>query len=385
MSPKKKQHLHRINKTSNTPLRIATGGMLATLVVGGGVAAASAKDVTLDVDGKIINASTMSGTVEGALKSANVDVADNALVTPALSESISDDSEIKIRSARQVSLVIDGQTQTVSTTADNIADLLKQLGRDDASSLLSSSANTKIPVDGMDLNITTPKKFTLNDGGMPGTMSLPARTVGEMLEMRGKPLGPEDVVTPAADTPLTEGMHIDVYRITEGEEVQERDIPAPVRYEDDANLDEGTEEVVDPGAPGREKVTFHVRKENGEEIARDILNIEELVAPKESVVKRGTKPAAPAASAAAPAVSNGSTWDALAQCEAGGNWSINTGNGFSGGLQFTPSTWAAFGGTEYAPAAHMATREQQIAVAEKVRAGQGWGAWPACTSKLGLR
>ena len=78
-------------------------------------------------------------------------------------------------------------------------------------------------------------------------------------------------------------------------------------------------------------------------------------------------------------------WDSLAQCEAGGNWAINTGNGFSGGLQFTPSTWLAYGGGQYAPQAHLATREQQIAVASKVQAGQGWGAWPACTAKLGLR
>ena len=65
--------------------------------------------------------------------------------------------------------------------------------------------------------------------------------------------------------------------------------------------------------------------------------------------------------------------------------SLLSGNGFSGGLQFTPSTWAAFGGTEYAPEAWQASREQQIAVAQKVQAAQGWGAWPACTSKLGLR
>ncbi|MCC9197322.1 transglycosylase family protein [Arthrobacter sp. zg-Y820] len=76
-----------------------------------------------------------------------------------------------------------------------------------------------------------------------------------------------------------------------------------------------------------------------------------------------------------------STWDALAQCESGGDWSINTGNGFSGGLQFTPSTWAAFGGTGDPSSA---SREQQIAVAERVLAGQGWGAWPACSAKLGL-
>lgn len=76
-----------------------------------------------------------------------------------------------------------------------------------------------------------------------------------------------------------------------------------------------------------------------------------------------------------------SDWDALAQCESSGDWSINTGNGFYGGLQFTLSTWEAFGGTGMP---QDATREQQIAVAENVLAGQGWGAWPACSSALGL-
>ncbi|MBH0780562.1 resuscitation-promoting factor Rpf1 domain-containing protein [Nocardia bovistercoris] len=79
-----------------------------------------------------------------------------------------------------------------------------------------------------------------------------------------------------------------------------------------------------------------------------------------------------------------SDWDRLAQCEAGGNWGINTGNGFQGGLQFSPSTWNAHGGQEYASSANQASREEQIVVAEKVLASQGWGAWPSCSSKLGL-
>ncbi|MBN9737098.1 LysM peptidoglycan-binding domain-containing protein [Pseudonocardia sp. P1] len=78
-----------------------------------------------------------------------------------------------------------------------------------------------------------------------------------------------------------------------------------------------------------------------------------------------------------------STWDELAHCESTGNWAANTGNGFSGGLQFTPSTWKAFGGGEYASAAHQATRTEQIAVAEKVLAEQGWNAWPSCSKKTG--
>ncbi|RKE21883.1 transglycosylase family protein [Streptomyces sp. TLI_171] len=79
-----------------------------------------------------------------------------------------------------------------------------------------------------------------------------------------------------------------------------------------------------------------------------------------------------------------STWDKVAMCESTGNWSINTGNGFYGGLQFTSSTWAAFGGTAYAPQANLATKAQQIAVAEKVLASQGPGAWPVCSVKAGL-
>jgi LysM repeat protein len=97
----------------------------------------------------------------------------------------------------------------------------------------------------------------------------------------------------------------------------------------------------------------------------------------------GAATVAPLAVAAPTAHAEGGTvWDKLAQCESSGNWSINTGNGFSGGLQFTRSTWLAFGGKGQA---HNASREAQILVAERVLAKQGWGAWPACSRKLGLR
>lgn len=81
---------------------------------------------------------------------------------------------------------------------------------------------------------------------------------------------------------------------------------------------------------------------------------------------------------------SGSVWDSVAACESGGNWSINTGNGFYGGLQFTQSTWAGYGGTAYASRADLASRSAQIAVAQKVLAGQGPGAWPVCSRKAGL-
>lgn len=78
------------------------------------------------------------------------------------------------------------------------------------------------------------------------------------------------------------------------------------------------------------------------------------------------------------------TWNRLAQCESGGNWQINTGNGYSGGLQFASSTWRAFGGGSYSARADLASKAEQITVAERVLGAQGWGAWPACSRKLGL-
>ncbi|MFF7490913.1 transglycosylase family protein [Streptomyces luteogriseus] len=83
------------------------------------------------------------------------------------------------------------------------------------------------------------------------------------------------------------------------------------------------------------------------------------------------------------AAADSGVWDRIAQCESGGDWHINTGNGYYGGLQFAPSTWNAYGGTAYAPTADRASRSQQIAVATKVQRAQGWGAWPTCSARAG--
>jgi hypothetical protein len=80
-----------------------------------------------------------------------------------------------------------------------------------------------------------------------------------------------------------------------------------------------------------------------------------------------------------------SQWDRLAQCESGGNWRANTGNGYYGGLQFSRRTWRSYGGGAYATTANHASRSQQIAIAEKVLRGQGWKAWPTCSKRIGLR
>jgi LysM repeat protein len=96
----------------------------------------------------------------------------------------------------------------------------------------------------------------------------------------------------------------------------------------------------------------------------------------------GVAIAAPLMAAGNASAATASEWDTVAQCESGGNWSINTGNGYYGGLQFSASTWAAYGGTAYASTANQASKSQQISVAEKVLASQGKGAWPVCGTGL---
>ncbi|MDX2919470.1 MULTISPECIES: transglycosylase family protein [Streptomyces] len=103
-----------------------------------------------------------------------------------------------------------------------------------------------------------------------------------------------------------------------------------------------------------------------------------------AVTAGGAGIALPLITAASAGAASGEVWEKVAACESSGNWAVNTGNGYYGGLQFSGSTWAAFGGSQYAPRADLATREQQIAIAERVLDGQGPGAWPTCSVRAGL-
>jgi len=107
-----------------------------------------------------------------------------------------------------------------------------------------------------------------------------------------------------------------------------------------------------------------------------------LSKPKTEVILVGTKKTTTAHKSSGSSTPSGSVWDKLAKCESGGNWSINTGNGYYGGLQFSLGTWRAYGGSGLPS---NASRERQIAIAKKLQADAGWGAWPACSRKIGLR
>ena len=382
MSPKKQ--IKRINRSRSLPLRVATGGVLGTLAVGGVVAAGTQKDITLDVNGDTTTLATFAGDVNGALEAAGVSVEGDDVVYPALSEKVANGDSITVRTAKPVAVTIDGVQKQMSSTDLTVSDLLNGLDGVAPGAAVTSGEKAvdedEVVTEGMDIEVVSPKIVKVSDGGRVSYANVAAKDVKGVLEARGITVDKDDRVSPSLDTKVTPGMAITVDRVEVSEEEKTEDFDAPANYVDDPELEEGTEEVREEGTPGSRTVTHKIVKVNGKEESNDVIKEDVHTEPVAALIARGTKP-----KSTAPDVAEGSVWDSIAQCEATGNWSINTGNGFSGGLQFTPSTWASFGGTEYAPEAWQASREQQIAVAQKVQAAQGWGAWPACTAKLGLR
>ncbi|AEX46066.1 transglycosylase family protein [Corynebacterium diphtheriae] len=378
----------KINKGASSravPMRIVAGGVIASLAVGGVTAQQLKKDITVDLNGEHISLATFSRDVDGVLRQAGVNVGEKDLVYPAPSETVADNDTVTVRTSKQVSVVIDGVKKDVTTNAITVEELFSQLN-DVPAALSSASLNVekgaRIPAEGMALDVVTPKIISLTTGDKTVFTQIAAATVADVLKERGIDVDADDVVMPALDTAVSKDMNIKVDKVDSREEKITEKFEEPATYIEDAEQLEGEETLVTPGTQGERTVTRKIVTVNGVETANEVVN-EEIITPGvAATIKRGAKKPTTASAAA---VASGSVWDQLAQCESGGNWSINTGNGFTGGLQFVDSTWLGLGGGVYAPQAYLATREQQIAIAEKVLAAQGWGAWPACTAKLGLR
>ncbi|QBJ97586.1 resuscitation-promoting factor [Rhodococcus sp. ABRD24] len=367
----------RINTAKSPLLYVVVAALFATLVVGGALVVTKHKTITLDVDGDTLSLTTLRSDVGAVLDSAGYPVGEHDVVAPGVDAKLSDGDTVVLRRAREILLTVDGQTRTVWSTALTVDDAMRQLALA-GDAYVSASRGQRIPLEGVALDIVNAKTVRISDGGAPAAeLRVAAPTVGELLAATDARLEQADTVVPAPETPLADGLEIVVTRSRTETRTETLPIAAPEHRVDDPKLMQGKTAVDNPGVPGERIVTVSVQTVNGVETGRQELSSNVLREPAPAVIRVGTMPE--------PAVRNGSTWDALAQCEATGNWAINTGNGYYGGLQFSQSTWAAYGGTQYAPTADRATREQQIAVAEKVQAAQGWGAWPSCTSKLGLR
>jgi uncharacterized protein YabE (DUF348 family) len=350
--------------------------VLLGLVGGLGAYFLAQKSLTLTVDGQTRTVSTYASTVSEVLADQGLTTASHDAVLPGPDAQVSDGDTVVVNRARPLTLTVDGVKTKVYVTARNVDQALAQLGYRADNLVLSASRSERLPLDGMQLTISTPKNVTLISDGAQRVVTTTAGTAGDLLAQQGITLGPDDRTSLYKTQALLNNMRLQVFRvqyktITATTPIAHKSVPTP-----DPNAVKGTQTVTQKGVDGEQTSTFKVTLVDGVETARQLLSSTVTKPAVDELLTVGTKVAP------VPAATTGLNWDALARCEAGGNWAINTGNGYYGGLQYNKGTWLAYGGGAYAPLPSQATREQQIAIGEKTYAARGTSPWPVCGSQL---
>lgn len=362
------------------------------LVIGAGVAAygSLSKTVTIDVDGRKDTVRTLGTSVGSLLKSQEVSTK-GAAVDAKPTAPVSDGDTITVRYAKDVTVAVDGDVTRERLHAATVGDVLDELDVDPAKGAsVNAKPATRLDDTASRVIVSNPKKLTVKADAKKRTVTTAAPTAGEVLEQAGVQVGPADEVRTGkavgSAALVSPGDPVAVVRISMKDTDRTVRTAPKVEYRDDDTLDKGEEKVLKKGAPRVEKQQVLVTKANGK--VRDTLVLTRTVVAEGAtrVVARGTKEPEPedtavAAPESAPAVGDDSVWDRLAQCESGGNWSINTGNGYYGGLQFSAATWKSVGGPGLP---HENSREVQIKYAKILQQRSGWGQW-GCSAKVGVR
>jgi len=355
------------------------GAVVMALVATTAGYAAMTQTVTLSVDGEASEIGTLDKTVGEVLESEGISVGDHDVVAPGLDSPINDGTRIAVRFGRPLVISVDGQDRTYWVTATDVDTALNQLGIRYAGAQLSASRGSSISREGLDLAIVTPKNLTVKVGDRKATKEqVPALTVREALADLDVKVDKDDKVAPKQGATLEDGDKIVVTRVRTVTRRATVAIDFETIEKSDSSMYVDQSRTVRLGSDGSRDVLFRITFENGERAKRTELTSSPISEPVEAIVRVGTKERPVATDFS----SGSSVWDELADCESGGNWAANTGNGYYGGLQFNLSTWQSYGGTGYP---NENSRETQIAIATKVRdANGGYGSWPACSQEMGL-
>jgi uncharacterized protein YabE (DUF348 family) len=397
-------------------VKISAQAVILTALVLGLVSFVGAnKTVALTVDGETQSVQTFGGTVADVLAASNISLADRDEVTPSLEAQIQDGTAIEVNRSKAVNVSIDGVDRVVHTTGMTVADILAQLKVEGASDV-SLGDQMQLASLSTPLEISTPKTVALTVDGKTRKLTTTVETVGALLAESKVKLDKDDELSAKKAAKVSDGLKLKVVRVATKTTTGTQAIANGKKTVEDDSLLEGKTKVLEAGSDGVRTLSYKVVTKDGKTVSKKLVGSKVTTKAVDTKIAVGTKekpkpvvksaPAksatsAPKASApkastpkAAASSSGGTTasasnvsgsWAALAKCESGGNWAINTGNGYYGGLQFSLSSWQGVGGTQYAAYPHQATPAQQIAAAEKLRASGGWGHWPACSAKLGLR
>ena len=365
------------------PLRRAAQGAVAVAVVAGAVGISHYdKSVTLSVDGKTSTVHAFGSTVGDILAKQDITVGDHDIVVPAPSSQATDGEKVVVRFGRKLILTIDGSTREYWTTATTVDAALAEIGIRADSARLSTSRSQVLGRQGLALTVTTAKPVTVAADGKVTKRTSTAPTVKDLLTEAGLTLDSDDRVKPALGTPVKAGMTVSVLRVTKKTVTETQVVPFTTVKRSDSSLLRGQSKTLKAGKAGSRKVTVQETRVNGKVESRKLLKSTTLTAATARVVAVGTKAGASSGSSGSGGainLANAAMWDRIAQCESGGNWHINTGNGYYGGLQFDYSSWLANGGADFAPRADLASREEQITVANRYYAKAGLSPW-GCAS-----
>ena len=408
--------------------RITQAGVVGALALGVSGVVVMDKSVALSVDGDTSTVHAFGGTVGDVLDKQGIDLGAHDVVTPSADSPVDDGQTIVVRYGRKLTLTVDGKEREYWTTAASVGDALKELGiRNGDGAVLSASRSKPIGRDGLELSMSTPKDIKLLVGGKRSTETVTASNVKAALAQAEVRYDSNDLVKPGATARVKDGMTIRVDRVNRKSTSRTQAVPFQTITKKDSSLYEGTTKVERAGRQGTRTSTYTLTYKNGDVVYTRRTGSEVTQQPVAQVVVQGTKskpapkpvpapsassssasttkaprastprastPSAAAPKTAAPApkapapkpttstssgaglnTSNAAMWDRIAQCESTGNWSINSGNGYYGGLQFDIGTWLGSGGGDYASNASLATKAQQIDIANRVYAQRGLSPW----------
>ena len=372
---------------------ISVAAATALLVAGTAATAigTSYRHVTVEVDGVTHDVSGFFTTAGDALHSAGVTVGDHDLVAPASNQTVASGDTVIVRTATEYDVTVDGNQTTAWSTASSISGVLSALPAS-AASMAADRSYTRAEMPVAEAGQTV---HVVADGTTTDVVVSSDEGTTAILEKAGVSAGPIDRVTMEHNGGEAT---LRVARVTRGTVSTTTEIPYETEEREDAEAEEGTEKTVQEGAAGSEVTETYQETIDGNATVSAVLSTTRTE-PTKRIVAKGTKAkkaedtssssssssgsSGSSSSASAPAVVSGddaAIWAAIAQCESGGNPSINTGNGYYGMYQFSLPTWRSVGGSGLPSDA---SAEEQTMRARMLQQRSGWGQW-GCAYKLGL-
>ena len=356
------------------PLRwAAQGAAVAVVAVGALSMAQYDKAVSLSLDGQTSSVHVFGSTVGDLLAKQDLSVGAHDIVQPAADAPLRDGDTVVVRYGRKLTVTMDGTTTDYWTTATSVDAALAELGIRADTAKLSVSRSEPLGRSGLALTITNPKNVTVNVDGGTKTVATAGPTVADALQQLEVTLGADDRVSPAPETPVTDGLTIAVNRVEKKSASETQVVAFAVTNKDDATLAKGTKKILTQGVAGEQTLTFDEVWVDGKLESRNQTGAHVTKDPVGQVVAVGTKATAVPTPAGPPAAGTPSgagldlrridMWDRIAWCESTHRWNLNLGTGYYGGLQFNLDAWRIAGGLAYAARPDLATREQQISAA----------------------